>query len=70
MGEGEEEIDDFGFWIGRGRKVGDRVSAKMPSCLETGSFDSEKLCVFAPLREKILMARAKPQRRKGRWVEW
>jgi hypothetical protein len=46
----------------------DMAASNIPSYPKTGYFDSEKLCAFAALREKILMARAKPQRRKGRWV--
>ncbi|MEI6186754.1 MAG: hypothetical protein WCP43_06070, partial [Dehalococcoidia bacterium] len=47
-------------------RIWDMAIANMPSYPKTGYFDSEKLCAFAPLREKILGARAKPQRRKGR----
>jgi hypothetical protein len=43
------------------------VIAKIPFYTPTGFLDFERLCAFAALREKILVARAKSQRRKGRW---
>ena len=47
----------------------DPLQQELAFVQDTGSHISDRLCVFAPLREKILMTRAKPQRRKGRTEE-
>jgi hypothetical protein len=47
----------------------DALQQELAFVQDTGSRISDRLCVFAPLREKILMTRAKPQRRKGRTEE-
>jgi len=58
--------------IFRAFRIWDMAIANIPSYPQTGYLDSEKLCAFAPLREKIPGARAKPveaQRKMGLILE-